>query len=133
MLAMDDGPVSRGYLARKIMKIRHFRSGLLSVTAALAGLSVLGSDADAISRYWSTTMTCAALNATVQREKAVLFRWQSHLTGNTLYGRFVVNDNYCLPSEMVGTLWIPSSDKAKCALNQCVHRDMDDDLLLRRR
>lgn len=113
------------------------RTGLAaraSVTflAVAAGLALLSTEADAISRYNSKSMSCAAIKAKIQAEGAVILRWPSTQNpGNTLFGRFVANKNYCSFGELLVRTTVPSADRKSCAVYKCTrHSWMEDNPLL---
>lgn len=84
--------------------------------------------AQAISRYTSTSTTCAAIGQKILAEGAVIFRWTQK--PNILrYGRYVANDGYCGFHERAMTTFIPSADTERCAVLECKQYDPRDDLL----
>jgi hypothetical protein len=103
--------------------------------AALAafGVSLVAHEAQAISRYTSTSMSCSSVKATVKAQGAVILRWTS-AQGNPRHGRYVASTGYCDPGERAVTAYVPSSDKKSCAVKTCKHCDPfkdDDDGFLR--
>ena len=91
-------------------------------------LVMFAADAHAISRYTSTSMSCAKVQATIQREGAVIMRYTSKNTpGLPLYGRYVADGRYCDSSEAALPKWIPASDTAQCPVYECKPVDFDDD------
>lgn len=110
------------------MGIPLFLRALIGLAMVAPCLAFFSSDAGAISRYTSTAMTCASIKAAIRKGGAAHFRWTSSMTGNNLYGRYVVNENFCLPGETTSTIWIPSSDRKQCAVDQCVSRSQFDEL-----
>jgi hypothetical protein len=95
--------------------------------AALAafGVSLVAFDAQAISRYTSTSMSCSSVKATVKSQGAVILRWTSS-QGNPRHGRYVASTGYCDPGERAVTAYVPSSDKKSCAVKTCKHCDPFD-------
>ena len=104
-----------------------------SVLLALV-LSFVSLEAQAISRYNPTTMSCAEVKGTVRSEGAVILRWQSP-RGMPLYNRYVAHDGYCSTSEEAERAFVPSADRQSCAVFECKQRTFDDDdfFFLRRR
>jgi hypothetical protein len=99
------------------------------VTAAVLaafGISLVASEASAISRYTSTSMSCASVKSTVKSQGAVILRWTSS-QGNPRHGRFVANTGYCDPGEIAVTSYVPSADKKSCAVKTCKHCDPFDE------
>lgn len=98
------------------------------VTAAVLaafGVSLAAHDAQAISRYTSTSMSCSSVKATVKSQGAVILRWTS-AQGNPRHGRYVASTGYCDPGERAVTAYVPSSDKKSCAVKTCKHCDPFD-------
>ena len=107
---------------------------LVSALSLTLGLCVLASEAQAISRYNPTTMSCGEVKSTVRREGAVILRWTSP-RGLPLYNRYVANERFCRFNEEAETAYVPSSDRKSCPVYECRQRSFDDDdfLWLRRR
>lgn len=101
--------------------------------AVLIALSLLlvTFEAQAISRYNSTSMSCNKIKATVRREGAVILRWQGR-SGVPRYGRFVANNAFCEASTRAEWSYVPSSDKKSCAVYECKYWDPDDYFIWRR-
>ena len=95
-----------------------------------AGLALLASEAQAISRYNSTSMSCERVKAVVRAEGAVILRWRGN-SGIQRYGRFVANGRFCSSSERAETSYVPSSDRKSCAVRECKYWDPDDDIIFR--
>jgi len=95
-----------------------------------AGLALLASEAQAISRYNSTSMSCERVKAVVRAEGAVILRWRGN-SGIQRYGRFVANGRFCSSGERAETSYVPSSDRKSCAVRECKYWDPDDDIIFR--
>lgn len=94
------------------------------------GLSVLASDAHAITRYTSTRMDCDGVQTTVERDGAAIMRYASTRgTGAQLYGRFVRDGSFCSAGELAQRSYIPASDTKQCPVLECKYYSPDDDLL----
>lgn len=104
-----------------------FRWSLPGAAMIFLGLAVMSTSASAISRYTSTSMTCASVKAKVRNEGAVILRWASSRTGNTLFGRFVANRGYCSSGEVTEQRAIPASNTKKCLVLKCVRPSFSDD------
>jgi hypothetical protein len=83
-------------------------------------------EAHAISRYTSTSMSCASIKSVVRSEGAVILRWQSS-QGNPRYDRYVANSSYCDVNKRAVTAYVPSSDRNSCAVKNCRRCDWDND------
>ena len=85
-------------------------------------------EAQAISRYTSTSMTCAAIQNAIDREGAVILRYRSKRNPSLqLYGRYVSDFRFCQVEETSQTAWVPARDTASCPVLECVVVDFDDD------
>lgn len=94
-------------------------------------LVLAAADAGAISRYTSTSMSCARVHATIQREGAAIMRYRS--TRNPalpLYGRFVAGNGWCEADELAQSTTIPAADTKQCRVLECQHVDLEDDAFL---
>ncbi|HEY6631179.1 MAG TPA: hypothetical protein VIZ90_06990 [Rhizobiaceae bacterium] len=100
--------------------------------AVLIALSLLfvSFEAQAISRYNSTSMSCNEIKATVGRQGAVILRWRGN-SGVQRYGRFVANSTFCSASERAEISYVPSADRRSCAVPECKYWNPDDDILFR--
>lgn len=109
----------------------------IAVALGILGTTALWSEAGAISRIRSTSMTCSAVQQAVKRSGALLVLWRSKTTGNPRYDRFVRNKGYCSINEVTDYAYVPTSDRKSCRLRKCIPRsflyDDDDFFLLRRR
>jgi len=75
--------------------------------------------AAAISRYESNTLSCPEARSLVQREGAVIFRFQSQrVSGLPLYDRFVVNSSFCASGEETVPKAVPTRS-GSCTLLVC--------------
>lgn len=100
--------------------------------AVLIALSLLlvSFEAQAISRYNSTSMSCERIRATVRAEGAVILRWSGR-SGVPRYGRFVAHTGFCESGTRAETSYVPSSDRRSCPVRECKYWDPDDDFIFR--
>lgn len=100
--------------------------------AVLIALSLLlvSFEAQAISRYNSTSMSCGEIKATVRGEGAVILRWRGN-SGAQRYGRFVAHTGFCSAGERAETSYVPSADRRSCSVRECKYWDPDDDIIFR--
>lgn len=84
-----------------------------------ACLSLIAAEAQAISRYNSTSMSCARLQGTVRSEGAVILRWVSPTSGVQRYDRFVSDDRFCPAEQEAWITTVPSSDNKSCRVYHC--------------
>jgi hypothetical protein len=97
---------------------------LVAASAAIValGVALVSTNADAISSYTSTSMSCGSIKATIRNQGAVILRWTSSRTGNANYNRFVRNANYCNPNQTTRAKSVPASDTRRCSVQYCVSR-----------
>lgn len=99
----------------------------LIVSAALCATVAAGANpAFAISRYYSNGMTCQAVQGTIAREGAVIFRYPGR-KGLTLYDRYVADDRFCAGGEFAKSGTIPTKDNPNCPVRHCEMRPSPDD------
>ena len=94
------------------------------------GLLLVSFEAQAISRYNSTSMSCDRIRATVRSEGAVILRWQGR-SGAPRYGRFVAHGGFCESGTRAETSYVPSSDRRSCPVRECKYWSPDDDFIWR--
>ena len=87
-------------------------------------------EAHAISRYTSTSMTCASIQATIRAEGAAIFRW-TQPPNIQRFDRFVASSRNCFFGERAQVTFIPSADTQSCAVFECRRSECDDDLFCR--
>jgi hypothetical protein len=103
------------------------RKILAPATLALLGVSLLtGTQAQAISRYTSTGMSCAAVQDAISREGAAILRYPGR-TGITLYDRYVASGRLCASGEFAKASTVPTSDLNNCPVRHCERRPDPDD------
>jgi hypothetical protein len=90
------------------------------ILTILAMVALSSGTAEAISRYQSTSMSCAAARSLVAREGAVIFRYPSARNpGLTLYDRFVAHGGFCSFGEYAGAKAVPTTS-GSCTLLACL-------------
>jgi hypothetical protein len=90
-----------------------------------AALSLLASDAMAISRYDPTEMACASLQAIILTEGAVILRYaSSSVLGLPVYDRFVRSRDFCSSGEVIRSAGVPTADSKYCPVKKCVESDI---------
>ncbi len=80
----------------------------------------------AISRYNSNGMSCAAVQNTIRREGAAIFRYPGR-SGATLYDRYVADERYCAGGEYAKSGTIPTRDSRNCPVRHCEMRPSPGD------
>ena len=97
-------------------------------------LSFVAAEAQAISRYNSTSMSCDEVRARVRGEGAVILRYRSTRNPSLpLYGRYVSDRRFCSHDEVTETKFVPAADTRSCPVRECVQVDPDDFFIWRRR
>lgn len=92
--------------------------------------------AQAISRYNSTSMSCSEARARIAAEGAVIMRWRSRNNPNLpRYDRYVANDNFCPFGQSAVYDHIPTADTGACRVRRCevIEPDLFDTPFLRLR
>lgn len=91
----------------------------------IATVVLSSSTAEAISRYYSTSMSCPAARSLVAQEGAVIFRYPSARNPSlTLYDRFVAHGGYCAYGEYAGPKAVPTTS-GSCTLLACLQQPDD--------
>lgn len=93
------------------------------------GLLLVSFEAQAISRYNSTSMSCERVRAVVRSEGAVILRWTGK-SGAPRYGRFVAHGGFCESGTRAQTSYVPAADR-RCPVYECKYWDPDDLLIFR--
>ncbi|MEP9388944.1 hypothetical protein [Mesorhizobium sp. KR9-304] len=102
----------------------------MKIVLLALSLVLVSFQAQAISRYNSTSMSCGEIKATVRAEGAVILRWRGN-SGILRYGRFVAHGGFCESGTRAETSYVPSADRKSCAVRECKYWDPDDDFIWR--
>jgi hypothetical protein len=94
------------------------------------GLLFVSVDAQAISRYNSTSMSCGEIKGTLRAQGAAILRWQGR-SGALRYGRFVAHGGFCESGTRAETSYIPSADRRSCPVYECKYWSPDDEFIWR--
>jgi len=91
-----------------------------------ACLTLAAAEAQAISRYDPTRMSCGKVQATIAREGAVILRYQSRrVPGLPLYDRYVQSTRFCNMGEVKARASVPSADTNSCTVYKCKRPEFD--------
>lgn len=83
--------------------------------------------AAAAQRYYSTSMSCAEVKATIRQDGAAQMRYRSTRNPSLpLYGRYVRDNRFCRSGERAETVYIPSADRKSCPVLECRTIDRED-------
>ncbi|MDQ0454042.1 hypothetical protein [Rhizobium paknamense] len=86
----------------------------------LLAVSFVATDALAIQRYNSTTMTCEGVRQAVRSEGATILRYPSkRVAGMTLYDRYVRDRGFCNSNEYAERATVPTRDNPACPVLNC--------------
>ena len=97
-----------------------------------ACLTLVAAEAQAISRYDPTHMSCAKVQSTIARQGAVILRYQSkRVPGLPLYDRYVQSQQFCDMGEVRKRAYVPSADTKSCPVYIC--KRVDSERRFRRR
>nr|WP_054310756.1 hypothetical protein [Mesorhizobium sp. 1M-11] len=91
-----------------------------------ACLSLVAAEAQAISRYDPSRMSCDRVQRLVDREGAVILRYRSPRNPRlTLYDRYVASVEFCDMGELRSRASVPSADTGSCPVFKCKRPDFD--------
>lgn len=89
-------------------------------------LCMVAAEAQAISRYDPTRMSCDRVQSTVTANGAVILRYRSqHNRSLMLYDRYVASGRFCNPGEIRSRAYVPSADLDSCPVYNCKRVDLD--------
>jgi methyl coenzyme M reductase subunit C len=89
-----------------------------------ACLTLIAAEAQAVSRYDPTSMSCGKVQATIARQGAVILRYQStRVPGLPLYDRYVQSQQFCTMGEVRTRAYVPSADTKSCPVYKCKRPD----------
>lgn len=91
-----------------------------------AALFFCAGEANAISRYVSTSMTCAKVKETVTQQGAVILQHKSPRTGVLLYDRYVKDRRFCAGGETTEWASVPTKDQKSCRVDRCAQIEFFD-------
>jgi hypothetical protein len=91
----------------------------------LMALGVSVSPAAAAQRYDISTMSCAEVQAVLEREgEAILGTPSKSILGLSRYDRYVRDRKFCTAGEVLRRTGVPTSDQKFCPANKCVESDI---------
>ena len=92
---------------------------------AAAAISLVASNAFAVSRYEITNVTCETVQALIRAEGAVILVYRSSgVLSLPIYDRYVLGQQYCLGDEVVRGAGVPTADKKYCPVKRCVESEI---------
>jgi hypothetical protein len=87
-------------------------------------VSLIASDALAISRYDVTDMVCASVQALIETEGEVILTYSRGILGLPIYDRFVKGRQYCASNEVIRRTGLATTDVKYCQVSKCVQSDI---------
>ena len=91
-----------------------------------ACLCLVAAEAHAVSRYDPTRMSCDRVQSTIERQGAVILRYQSRrVAGLPLFDRYVADVRFCRQGEQRVRAYVPSADLNSCPVYNCKRVDPD--------
>ena len=88
---------------------------------ALAALSTMAVQANAISRYNTNKMTCEQVQSALYREGAAVLRYPSSRNPSlTLYDRYVSDQSVCDRHSVLERVTVPTKNTSNCPVFHCI-------------
>jgi hypothetical protein len=101
---------------------------IMKRTLIVLCLVLVSIEAQAISRYDSTSMSCDEVRATIAGDGEATIRYRSRRDPSLqLYGRYVRNRLFCKHDEIAERKYIPAADTRSCPVRECIQVDPDDE------
>ena len=86
-----------------------------------AVLSLMAFDAFAVNRYQTTGMSCASVQAALQRDgRAILSYGAPDNPSLQRYDRYVKDNSMCGPGSIAQRFSVPAADTKSCRVAKCV-------------
>lgn len=83
-------------------------------------VAAFATQAQAISRYQTMSMSCDQVQEAVDADGAAILRWRSTRTpGLPLYGRYVSDSSFCKADEVAVFASVPTRDDRSCTVRKC--------------
>ncbi len=90
-----------------------------------AAISLVASNAFAVSRYEITNVTCETVQALIRTEGEVILVYRSSgILGLPIYDRYVLGQQYCMSGEVARGAGVPTVDKKYCPVRKCVESEI---------
>ncbi|PZM17195.1 hypothetical protein [Rhizobium tubonense] len=86
----------------------------------LAAFAMLASNAMAMSRHDSSSLTCSAIHDKIAQEGSIVLRYPSHRDPNLMmYNRYVANSMSCIGQGSMSSATVPTRDDPNCKVRMC--------------
>ena len=90
-------------------------------TLIAAAMSLVASQAFAVSRYEITNVTCETVQALIRTEGSVILVYRSRgILGLPIYDRYVQGQQFCRVGEVARGAGVPTQDMEYCPVRKCV-------------
>jgi len=90
-----------------------------------AAISLVASNAFAVSRYEITNVTCETVQALIKAEGSVILVYRSTgILGLPIYDRYVLGQQFCMNGEVARGAGVPTVDKKYCPVRKCVESEI---------
>ncbi len=99
-------------------------SRLIGLAIMVSGACLAAGQAQAISRYDPTRMSCDAIQDRVAREGAVILRYTSK-RNMPVYDRYVADSRFCPAGQARARAYVPSADARSCPVYRCVQPEFE--------
>lgn len=99
-----------------------------TITVAMAGIVFMWAvlPADAVTRLRADQNSCAAVQATIAREGAVIVQYPSKRVPDLLlYGRYVASRSFCQQGEGAARSTVPTADTPSCRVRLCKRIELE--------
>jgi hypothetical protein len=94
----------------------------IRIVSIAIGIGLLASEASALSRYTSTSLSCGEVQSKIKAEGRVMLGWRAD--GNDIYRVFILHRRLCRPDEGTELAYVPTTDKKSCPVRRCVDLDL---------
>ena len=91
-----------------------------ALVLGLIAASAATTPALAISRYDTTSYTCAQTQAIIAQQRAVILKYKADQSNMTLYDRFVADRDACDAGNTADRSYISTKDTSACPVNTCI-------------
>jgi hypothetical protein len=89
--------------------------------AIIVPVLMLAGEASAISRYQTTSMSCARVQAAVKNDGAAILSYPAADNPSlVLFDRYVRDRSFCSSSQRAGPESVPAADTRNCPVRKCV-------------
>jgi hypothetical protein len=97
----------------------------MKLVPVVALLSLVAFEASAASRYDIATMSCAQVQALIEKDGAAILRYPSkRILSLPIYDRYVQGQKFCETGEVARGAGVPTADQKYCPVTKCVASDI---------